>query len=79
MRKTVLLTAGAILAAIALPGAVMANEGQGQGLAKNVDTDGDGVLDAWDYNNDGAADAFDDDGDGEPDRLLIEASQDSAT
>jgi len=33
----------------------------------NVDTDGDGIADAWDVNGDGAADIWDMNGDGKPD------------
>ncbi len=32
-----------------------------------IDTDGDGVMDAWDQRGDGQPDAFDQDGDGAPD------------
>ncbi|MBV7256705.1 hypothetical protein KCG44_07890 [Pacificimonas sp. WHA3] len=32
-----------------------------------IDTDGDGVMDAWDQRGDGRADTWDTDGDGKPD------------
>ena len=34
-----------------------------------IDTDGDGVMDAWDRSGDGQADAWDTDGDGRPDAV----------
>ncbi len=34
-----------------------------------IDTDGDGILDAWDRSGDGRPDAWDSDGDGQPDLL----------
>lgn len=33
-----------------------------------IDTDGDGIADAWDRNQDGTPDAWDTDGDGQPDK-----------
>tara|TARA_R100001244_G_scaffold20643_7_gene21568 strand:+ start:3978 stop:4223 length:246 start_codon:yes stop_codon:yes gene_type:complete len=35
--------------------------------APTIDSDGDGVMDAWDRSGDGAPDAWDSDGDGRPD------------
>ncbi len=37
--------------------------------APTIDTDGDGVMDAWDRNGDEQPDAWDSDGDGQPDLL----------
>lgn len=37
--------------------------------APTLDTDGDGVMDAWDRSGDGQPDAWDTDGDGQPDAL----------
>ncbi|MGB5483096.1 hypothetical protein [Parasphingorhabdus sp.] len=37
--------------------------------APTIDTDGDGLVDAWDRRGDGQADAWDTDGDGQPDLL----------
>lgn len=37
--------------------------------APTIDSDGDGVLDAWDRDGDGKPDAWDSDGDGAPDQL----------
>ena len=34
-----------------------------------IDSDGDGILDAWDRSGDGRADAWDSDGDSQPDLL----------
>ena len=36
-------------------------------LPATIDSDGDGVADAWDRNSDGSADAWDTNGDGKPD------------
>ncbi len=37
--------------------------------APTIDTDGDGLMDAWDRSGDGQPDAWDSDGDGQPDLL----------
>lgn len=37
--------------------------------APTMDSDGDGIMDAWDRSGDGRADAWDTDGDGQPDLL----------
>ncbi|WP_417621470.1 hypothetical protein [Parasphingorhabdus sp.] len=37
--------------------------------APTIDTDGDGLMDAWDRSGNGQADAWDKDGDGQPDLL----------
>lgn len=37
--------------------------------APTIDSDGDGIADAWDRTGDGQPDAWDTDGDGQPDRL----------
>lgn len=37
--------------------------------APTIDTDGDGLMDAWDRSGDGQPDAWDSDGDGAPDLL----------
>ncbi|MEO9600501.1 hypothetical protein [Parasphingorhabdus sp.] len=37
--------------------------------APTIDSDGDGVMDAWDRSGDGQPDAWDSDGDGQPDLI----------
>tara|TARA_R110000824_G_scaffold30860_2_gene101003 strand:- start:9757 stop:9993 length:237 start_codon:yes stop_codon:yes gene_type:complete len=37
--------------------------------APTIDSDGNGILDAWDRSGDGQPDAWDKDGDGQPDML----------
>jgi hypothetical protein len=37
--------------------------------APTIDTDGDGIMDAWDRSDDGQPDAWDSDGDGQADLL----------
>lgn len=44
-------------------------EAQSEIPAPTIDTDGDGVADAWDRNGDKKPDAWDTDGDGKPDLL----------
>ncbi|MEM1132981.1 MAG: hypothetical protein AAGH53_08595 [Pseudomonadota bacterium] len=41
-----------------------------------IDTNGDGVADAWDRNGDGKPDAWDTDGDGKPDLFDDDAQTD---
>lgn len=42
-------------------------DSDGDGIADAWDRDGDGRADAWDTNGDGMPDAMDNDGDGQPD------------
>ena len=39
----------------------------------NVDSNGDGIADAWDKDGDGKADAWDKDGDGKSDKIKIQS------
>lgn len=41
---------------------------QSEPPAATIDSNGDGVMDAWDRSGDGKADAWDSDGDGQPDQ-----------
>ncbi len=45
------------------------DEMQSEIPAPTIDSDGDGVMDAWDRNGDEKADAWDSNGDGQPDLL----------
>ncbi|NCP25813.1 MAG: YiiQ family protein [Sphingomonadales bacterium] len=45
------------------------DEMQSEIPAPTLDTDGDGLMDAWDRSGDGQPDAWDSDGDGQPDLL----------
>ena len=45
------------------------DEMQSEIPAPTIDTDGDGLMDAWDRSGNGQPDAWDSDGDGQPDLL----------
>lgn len=45
------------------------DEMQSEIPAPTIDTDGDGLMDAWDRSGNGRPDAWDSDGDGQPDLL----------
>lgn len=57
------------VSALALAGLVVAvpATAQDEYPPATIDTNDDGVADAWDRNGDGAPDAWDTDGDGRPD------------
>ncbi|MEH6702999.1 hypothetical protein [Parasphingorhabdus sp.] len=47
----------------------LSDEVQSEIPAPTIDTDGDGLMDAWDRSGDGQPDAWDSDGDGQPELL----------
>lgn len=47
----------------------LSDDKQSEIPAATIDTDGDGIMDAWDRSGDGTPDAWDTDGDGQPDAL----------
>lgn len=63
MRKFFAVSALALAGSLAAAPAMAQNETP----PATIDTNGDGVADAWDRNGDGEPDAWDTDGDGKPD------------
>ncbi|WOE73824.1 hypothetical protein [Alterisphingorhabdus coralli] len=61
--------------ALVLAGSLAATPAMADEQGPTIDTNGDGVADAWDRNNDGVADAWDTDGDGVADLFADSVSE----
>lgn len=69
LMKSVLFGGAVLLAAPLAAQDTEAPPPSGEIPPATIDTDGDGVMDAWDQRGDGRADTWDTDGDGRPDAI----------